>query len=250
MCTRRGRGCRKRRSPRRGIRWGLHLTARPMSERKHSNLPQGFLGEVRAWASGGGARAEPATLAEPNRFPPCSPASRRGRLLPIAIRWMMYPGDPPPRDHDYCPSQKTRIPSPRRQQPIYQGTPSSCPIHPVRVRPSHPRTSRQAKENKSPPDPDEGICFPEGAPARTSPVHHPLGATEGSSSRGRSQPTPQGPCTAGEILRSAPRFFDRVETRRRLPQENNSALRGIRCHAGCTGATAPISYRCSSRLLR
>ncbi len=43
------------------------------------------------------------------------------------------------------PSPKTRMPSPRRQQPIYQGTPSSCPIHPVRDRPSHPQLSRQAK---------------------------------------------------------------------------------------------------------
>jgi hypothetical protein len=40
---------------------------------------------------------------------------------------------PPPRS---CLLEKTAIPSPRRQQPVRQGSTASCGLHPVRVRPS------------------------------------------------------------------------------------------------------------------
>jgi hypothetical protein len=48
-----------------------------------------------------------------------------------------HPPPPPPS----CLSQKTRMPSPRRQHPLYQGSLASCTIHPVRLRPSRSRPS-------------------------------------------------------------------------------------------------------------
>jgi hypothetical protein len=69
---------------------------------------------------------------------------------PIAIRWMMCHGRHPPPAPPSCLPEKTRIPSPRRQRPRYQGpdAPGRClraasgrhdRIHPVR-RPPRRRT--------------------------------------------------------------------------------------------------------------
>jgi hypothetical protein len=48
------------------------------------------------------------------------------------------------------PTPKIRIPSPRRQQPRYQGSLASCPIHPVRLRPSRPQVPGAGRTPKGP----------------------------------------------------------------------------------------------------
>jgi hypothetical protein len=75
--------------------------------------------------------------------PPRSPPSCLGSLLPIAIRWMICTGHIPRRTPRSCLFKKSAMPSPRRQQPRYQGSLASCAFHPVRLRPSrsHPPCS-------------------------------------------------------------------------------------------------------------
>jgi hypothetical protein len=117
-----------------------------------ANLPQGFLGEVRALASGGGAARGPPirrTLPSLARFP-ASQGLRRGSavccpgcLLPIAIGWICTGGPRRPASRS-CPFEKNAMPSPRRQHPVCQGSLASCGSHPVRLRPSHGQPPRSS----------------------------------------------------------------------------------------------------------
>ena len=54
------------------------------------------------------------------------PGPGAGTLLPIAIGWMMCQGQHPPPTPPSCLSEKTAIPSPRRQRPLYQGSHASA----------------------------------------------------------------------------------------------------------------------------
>ncbi len=62
----------------------------------------------------------PAVLAPSSNPPP------RAKPQLIAIRWMMCQDKHPPPPPPSCLSQKTRMPSPRRQRPIYQGSLAPC----------------------------------------------------------------------------------------------------------------------------
>ena len=79
--------------------------------------------------------------AQPKNLAVASP-SCPGCLLPIAIGWNLPRRASVPAV-TILPLQKTAIPSPRRQQLIYQGSLASCGFHPVRLRPSrsHPPCS-------------------------------------------------------------------------------------------------------------
>jgi hypothetical protein len=91
----------------------------------------------------------PSALFEKRRLaPPHHPILHRiscaGRRLPIAIRWMMCHGKHPPPLPPSTLVEKTRIPSPRRQQPLYQGPDAPCRAPPVRHRPSSSQPSSLA----------------------------------------------------------------------------------------------------------
>ena len=147
--------------------------------------------------------------------PPHWPPSSRGRLLPIAIRWMMCPGRPSATSSRYLSSQITRMPSPRRQHLLYQGSLASCTLHPVRVRTSHRRPPQHCRR------------FADLNP------HHRL--AEGSCRAARKEPAPRrldpsppasAPGAAVEHGRGDPSVGAtdpaRDGSRRRLPQENNA----------------------------
>jgi hypothetical protein len=75
--------------------------------------------------------------------------SGAGTLLRIAIRRMWCQARHPPPPPRSCLFEKTRIPSPRRQQPVYQGPDAPCRSPPVRLRPSQWRPSRPAASRKA-----------------------------------------------------------------------------------------------------
>jgi hypothetical protein len=68
----------------------------------------------------------------------------RAHSQKIAIRWMLYLGKHPPPPSPSCLSEKTRIPSPRRQQPIYQGPDALYRAPPDRDRASRWQSSSTA----------------------------------------------------------------------------------------------------------
>ena len=94
-----------------------------------------------------------------------APPSSLGCLLPIAIGWMICPDELPRPLSRSCPLEKTAMPSPRRQQPLNQGSLASCRFHPVRLRPS----PSQPPSTSTSPRVFWGRCEPrraEGASAR------------------------------------------------------------------------------------
>jgi len=70
--------------------------------------------------------------------------SGAGTLLRIAIRWMMCHGRHPPPMPRSCLFEKFGWPSPRRQQPIYQGPDAPCRSPSDCVRSSRSQPSRVA----------------------------------------------------------------------------------------------------------
>jgi hypothetical protein len=116
---------------------------RPPGQALHSkgfSLPSNTF-SARAPAGSGKGRPSTARLGMRPRACTPRPPSSQVALILIALGWMMCPGCHPARPRRSCLFKKIAIQSPRRQQPVYQGSDASCRFPPARDRPSDPRPS-------------------------------------------------------------------------------------------------------------